>query len=240
MDLRQLHEELGAELPHLTWDQLKELAEFAKVSVDKVRKKHIIVHLINEEIDVVIEKEDKDAASQFIGDVLEVIKQMKKKPGTLTGRAVNQTDIPFSGWIEVKFQLDTSDTSNKGPLVPLLVSKTPGVAEEPIIGEIPALVREQLEEADKEQEYHLSPEWPEGLTVTENVVRLQRGTWSKALIPVCNDTCHDITLPPRTVLGHVQSVKAVYPAAAKPVEIEDSEDHSMKSPAVENPVTTKE
>ncbi|GAA6087043.1 uncharacterized protein LOC109204700 [Tachysurus ichikawai] len=148
MDLRQLHEELGAELPHLTWDQLKELAEFAKVSVDKVRKKHIIVHLINEEIDVVIEKEDKDAASQFIGDVLEVIKQMKKKPGTLTGRAVNQTDIPFSGWIEVKFQLDTSDTSNKGPLVPLLVSKTPGVAEEPIIG---YNVIEHLLQHEKEQ-----------------------------------------------------------------------------------------
>lgn len=27
-------------------------------------------------------------------------------PGTLTGKAVNQTDIPFSGWIEVKFQLE--------------------------------------------------------------------------------------------------------------------------------------
>ncbi|KAK2831697.1 hypothetical protein Q7C36_016783 [Tachysurus vachellii] len=79
MDLRQLHEELGAELPHLTWDQLKELAEFAKVPVDKVRKKHVIVHLINEEIDVVIEKEDKEAARQFIGDVLELIKRMKNE-----------------------------------------------------------------------------------------------------------------------------------------------------------------
>ncbi|GAA6093200.1 uncharacterized protein LOC113030617 isoform X1 [Tachysurus ichikawai] len=79
MDLRQLHEELDAELPHLTWDQLKELAEFAKVTVDKVRKKHVIVHLINEEIDVVIEKEGKDAARQYIGDVLEVIKRMKKE-----------------------------------------------------------------------------------------------------------------------------------------------------------------
>ncbi len=44
-------------------------------------------------------------------------------PGTLAGKAVNQTDIPFSGWIEVKFQLEPSGVSSTEFLVPLLVAK---------------------------------------------------------------------------------------------------------------------
>lgn len=55
-------------------------------------------------------------------------------PGTLTGKAVNQTDIPFRGWIEVKFQLEPSGISSTELIVPLLVVETSGVAEEPIIG----------------------------------------------------------------------------------------------------------
>jgi len=55
-------------------------------------------------------------------------------PGTLTGKAVNQTDIPFKGWIEVKFQLEPSGISSTELIVPLLVAETSGVAEEPIIG----------------------------------------------------------------------------------------------------------
>lgn len=49
----------------------------------------------------------------------------------------------------------------------------------------------------------------------ENIVRLQRGTQTSLCIPVMNDTVHDIDLPPRTVLGHVQRVKAVYPAEVR-------------------------
>lgn len=45
-------------------------------------------------------------------------------PGTLTGKAVNQTDIPFRGWIEVKFQLEPSGISTTELIVPLLVAET--------------------------------------------------------------------------------------------------------------------
>ncbi len=85
-----------------------------------------------------------------------------------------------------------------------------------------------------------SPDWPEGLTGTENVVKLQKGTRSKIFIPVSNDTCHDITLRPRTVLGHVQSVKAVYPAAAKPVDFEEVMSHREETLGVEKAETAKE
>ncbi|TRY57864.1 hypothetical protein DNTS_017660 [Danionella cerebrum] len=54
--------------------------------------------------------------------------------GALDGRAVNQTLIPFSGWVEVKFALPTAKQVPFDLLVPVLVSSEYGVAEEPIIG----------------------------------------------------------------------------------------------------------
>lgn len=75
MDLRQLQDKLGADLPHLTFDQLRELAAFAKVPDDEVTKKHVLIHRINEEIDGVIEKEDEDVARQFVVSVLEMVRQ---------------------------------------------------------------------------------------------------------------------------------------------------------------------
>ncbi|KAL1276336.1 hypothetical protein QQF64_035959 [Cirrhinus molitorella] len=58
--------------------------------------------------------------------------------------------------------------------------------------------------------------WPDGLKVEENIVRLRRGTCSRICIPVINDTVHDIDWPPRAVLGHIQRVKAIYPAEVRP------------------------
>ncbi|KAJ8014395.1 hypothetical protein DPEC_G00039780 [Dallia pectoralis] len=55
-------------------------------------------------------------------------------PGTLTGRAVNQTVIPFESWVEVTFQLGTDKTTLLELEVPILVCGDTGVAEEPIIG----------------------------------------------------------------------------------------------------------
>lgn len=55
-------------------------------------------------------------------------------PGTVSGFAVNQTEIPFCGWIEVGFQLKPVKNSGNCLRVPMLVSPDPGVAEEPIIG----------------------------------------------------------------------------------------------------------
>lgn len=53
---------------------------------------------------------------------------------TLDGRAVNQTLIPFSGWVEIKFRLPTKEATQLELLVPVLVAHEDGVAEEPIIG----------------------------------------------------------------------------------------------------------
>lgn len=51
----------------------------------------------------------------------------------LVGLTANQTQIPFGGWVEVKFKL-TSTRSGETLLVPMLVSGDPKVAEHPIIG----------------------------------------------------------------------------------------------------------
>lgn len=55
-------------------------------------------------------------------------------PEVLDGRAVNQTPIPFSGWVEVTFKLPTDRGQQVELFVPLLVATGAGVAEQPIIG----------------------------------------------------------------------------------------------------------
>ncbi|KAJ8349360.1 hypothetical protein SKAU_G00244900 [Synaphobranchus kaupii] len=52
----------------------------------------------------------------------------------LVGKAVNQTPIPFAGWVELKFKLGSKRGPQPELLVPVLVSNEPGVAEPPIIG----------------------------------------------------------------------------------------------------------
>ncbi|KAK7879352.1 hypothetical protein WMY93_033866 [Mugilogobius chulae] len=55
-------------------------------------------------------------------------------PGILDGRAVNQTPIPFHGWVEIKFELPASEATQLELLVPILVTDQEGIAEDPIIG----------------------------------------------------------------------------------------------------------
>lgn len=62
-----------------------------------------------------------------------------------------------------------------------------------------------------------TPKWPESVNITETVICLQKGNWSRVSIPVTNDSNHDITLTPRTVLGQLQQVKAIYPVDVRPV-----------------------
>lgn len=208
-------------------------------------------------------------------------------PGALVGKAVNQTDIPFQGWVEVKFQLEPSQAPQFTLQVPMLVTDEKGAAEEPIIGynvieqllksgvdhpqevitqavstafsfdckKTEMLVR-MIKANDPEcsdgmvrmgrqkevipagqvrsvkcsvrtgpllssQEALFMPDkhapWPDGLSMTDTMITLNKGAYSRLTLPVANDTCHDIILSPRTVLGQVQRVKAVYPAEAKPV-----------------------
>lgn len=54
------------------------------------------------------------------------------------------------------------------------------------------------------------PKWAEGLTITETVICLSKGNWSKVAIPVTNDGNYNIALTPRTILGHIQRVKSIY------------------------------
>ncbi len=53
---------------------------------------------------------------------------------TLIGRAANQTDIPFSGWVELNLQLGPQRGAEVELLVPVLVSNEQGVGQPPIIG----------------------------------------------------------------------------------------------------------
>ncbi|KAL2089169.1 hypothetical protein ACEWY4_016068 [Coilia grayii] len=208
-------------------------------------------------------------------------------PGALVGKAVNQTDIPFQGWVEVKFQLEPCQAPQLMLQVPMLVTDEKGAAAEPMIGYnvieqllksgmnhpkeaitqavstafsfdckktemfvtmikaidpecsdgvvrmgrqkevIPAGQMRSVKCSVRTGPLLSSPEalfmpnehapWPDGLSISENMITLSKGTYSRLALPVVNNSCHDITLNPRTVLGQVQLVKAVYPADAKPV-----------------------
>lgn len=58
----------------------------------------------------------------------------------------------------------------------------------------------------------VNPRWPEGLEICNTLVSVKAETAPKVVLSVQNPTNHDITLPGRTVVGAVQSVKSVYPA----------------------------
>jgi len=62
------------------------------------------------------------------------------------------------------------------------------------------------------------PTWTEGLHIPETVICLQEGNWSKVTIPVTNNSKHDQTLNPRTVLGQLQQVRAIYPVDVRPAK----------------------
>lgn len=55
-------------------------------------------------------------------------------PSTISGLAVNQTEIQFSGWAEVEFKLEQTRNPDMTLKVPILICPDARVAEEPIIG----------------------------------------------------------------------------------------------------------
>lgn len=61
-------------------------------------------------------------------------------------------------------------------------------------------------------EPHENPQWPEGLDFCDTLVSVKAGVAPKIIVSVQNPTGHDITLPGRSVIGTVQSVRSVYPA----------------------------
>ncbi|CAI5668147.1 unnamed protein product [Oreochromis niloticus] len=64
----------------------------------------------------------------------------------------------------------------------------------------------------------LNPSLPEGLHFQEVLFKVKRGNSAMVPVSVTNTTCHNITVDPRVVLGHIEGVKTIYPAALKPVE----------------------
>lgn len=81
---------------------------------------------------------------------LRSLDELLSKDEILVGKAANQTDIPFAGWVEIKFRLGSTPSPQPELLVPVLVSSEPGIAEPPIIGYnvIEYLVRLSVEAED--------------------------------------------------------------------------------------------
>ena len=70
--------------------------------------------------------------------------------------------------------------------------------------------------------------WPSGLTVHDYLTTMKRGKSRIIDIPVSNTTQHDIVLPGRVFLGHLQLVRSVTPMDVK---LKDEEDGaSMSTP----------
>lgn len=207
---------------------------------------------------------------------------------TLVGQAANQTPIPFSGWVELKFNLGLQVGQQSELVVSVLVSNDPGVAEPPIIGykvieniirdvmreqpEVnPTVVREAFsvdckraevligivqssEQNGKDgvvkvgklhsvipagqskeikcsvrtgplttrQEVLFEPEeilhWLNVVTISVTLISRLNEKWSRVIIPVTNNNTYDVSLTPRTVLGHLQQVRTVYPADLRPAK----------------------
>lgn len=66
------------------------------------------------------------------------------------------------------------------------------------------------------------PKWPEGVNITETVICLQKGNWSRVSIPVTNNSNCNITLAPCTVLGCLQQVRAIYPVDVRPASTSEN------------------
>ena len=69
----------------------------------------------------------------------------------------------------------------------------------------------------------MNTDLPEGLHIQEVLFTMKRGNSVAVPVPVINNIGHSITLSPRVSLGHIQSVKAVYPAALQPVAPEQTQ-----------------
>lgn len=65
------------------------------------------------------------------------------------------------------------------------------------------------------QEVLFEPDEIQKWTIPETIC-LSKGNWSKVEIPVTNDSNYNITLTPRTILGHIQQVKSIYQADVRP------------------------
>lgn len=90
-------------------------------------------------------------------------------------------------------------------------------------------------------EPHENPQWPEGLEFCDTLVSVKAGMAPRILVSVQNPTSHDITLSGRTVIGTVQSVRAVYPANIfKPDHLPTASVHQVQAKSSSEDTPTDE
>ena len=102
---------------------------------------------------------------------------------TLTVLAANDTPIPYIGWIEVSFQLDSDPTMSSDLQVPILVSSDPAVASDPIIGYnvIEAIINRnegKTQGGRKHLAHKVSKAFAITVRIAHNVVRLMQNSGS--------------------------------------------------------------
>lgn len=90
-------------------------------------------------------------------------------------------------------------------------------------------------------EPHENPQWPEGLEFCDTLVSVKAGMTPRIVVSVRNPTSHDITLSGRTVIGTVQSVRAVYPANIfKPDHLPTASVHQVQAKSSSEDTPTNE
>lgn len=72
--------------------------------------------------------------------------------------------------------------------------------------------------------------WPEGVEVMEGLVTVSKRNPTAITISVVNTSKHNITLGQHATLGHMQPVKAAYPAAVRSLEHQNDHMDSAESP----------
>lgn len=59
---------------------------------------------------------------------------------------------------------------------------------------------------------------PEGIHIQEVLFTKRKGKCTTIPVPIVNSTKHSVALSARTKVGHIEMVKAVYPAAVQPTK----------------------
>ncbi|KAI2655580.1 Retrovirus-related Pol polyprotein [Labeo rohita] len=163
---------------------------------------------------------------------------------TLVGLAVNQTVIPFLGWIEAEFSFG-QDSNAISPfltaklVLKLIQSKDSG-SEAGIVQTGRAQinlaanqVRTALAKINtgshfKGHSLHLvpnkEPSLPEGVTAEEGLVTVPTHRFAVVPVPIANTNNYAVTLDRRVVLGQLQVIKSALSVATEPANRDNSTD----------------
>lgn len=85
MELERLQDRLSEILVQLRFEQLREVCSQAKISIEKVTKKHTLIRTISEAVDSVIEIEDGDVAHEFLVRLITYAEEIKGRSDQVQG-----------------------------------------------------------------------------------------------------------------------------------------------------------